>query len=200
LLLPDAVSINLCQNHPMLSTMVRTSLLPVVAMGALLAALSGCGGSEPEATASAPTDSLTQVTTITVTHPAVPAPTLIRQVEGASSVGDVRLWNFDGTTEDAETVTMDWIMTTTSVNVPEEGLETRFATGVFTFASTDNANVDQIILEGVAYYPTAGSVLESASSTVRAVVGGTGRFDGARGSVESIHLADDTWRHVFTLR
>jgi hypothetical protein len=117
------------------------------------------------------------------------------------------VWNFDGTTEDGEAVTMNWIMTTTAMNVPSEGLETRFATGVFTFtgSGTDsddgngNGVGDQLILEGVAYYPTAGSVIETATSTVRAIVGGTGRFAGARGSVVSTRLSGDTWRHEFTL-
>lgn len=182
----------------MFPMMPRTRLVPVVVFGLIAATLVGCAGS------SADSPDSPEITSFTVIHPAVPAPTLIPRAENVASVGDVRLWNFDGTTEDGEVVTMDWIMTTTALDVPTVGLATRFATGVFTFASSGSSGVgsgvDQVILEGVAYYPTAGSVLESASSTVRAVVGGTGRFDGARGSVESIHLADDTWRHVFTLR
>lgn len=178
----------------MFPTTPRTRLELVAVFGLVAATLVGCVGT------SANTPDSPESTSFTVTHPAVPAPTLIPRAEAVPSVGDVRLWNFDGTTEDGEVVTMDWIMTTTALDVPTVGLETRFTTGVFTFASSGNGDADQIILEGVAYYPTAGSVLESASSTVRAVVGGTGRFDGARGSVESIHLADDTWRHVFTLR
>jgi hypothetical protein len=133
-------------------------------------------------------------TTVTVVHGAVPVPTLIARTEGSSSVGDVRLWNFDGATEAGEQVTLDWIMTTTAIDMPSAGLESRVATGVFTFA-----NGDQLILEGVASYPTAGSVLRASTSTLRAVVGGTGRFAKARGSVVSTHLDDNTWRHVFTI-
>ncbi len=132
--------------------------------------------------------------TLTVVHPPVPAPTLLAVEEGASSVGDVRLWNFDGTTVDGDAVTMDWIMTTTAVGVPSDGLETRLTTGVFNFADGD-----QLLLEGVAYYPSTGSTLEVSASTVRAIIGGTGAYAGARGSVESIHLDDDTWEHIFTL-
>ena len=189
----------------MRSSLVRTPLIAAATAGLILATLSGCSASESEATV------LAETSTVTVIHPAVPAPTFVPRVEGVSSVGDVRVWNFGGATEDGEAVTMNWIMTTTAVNVPTEGLETRFATGVFTFASTgtdsddgngnSNANIvgDQLILEGVAYYPTAGSVIETATSTVRAIVGGTGRFAGARGSVVSTRLSGDTWRHEFTL-
>ena len=130
--------------------------------------------------------------TLTVEHPPVPTPTVVTAGEGG--VGDIRLWNFDGTTTDGEAVTMDWVMTTTAVGVPSDGLETRFATGVFSFDDGD-----QLILEGVAHYPSAGSTLEVSASTVRAIVGGTGAYAGASGSVESIHLDDDTWQHIFTL-
>lgn len=157
----------------------RAALVTLVAVTGLVGA--GCGGSDSSST-------------VTVLHPPVQAPTMIAREEGTSSVGDVRLWNFEGTTSDGEAVTMDWVMTTTAVGVPTDGLESRFAIGVFTFDDGD-----QLILEGVASYPTAGSVIETASSIERVVVGGTGRFAGATGSVESTHLDDDSWEHVFTL-
>jgi hypothetical protein len=154
-------------------------LVRLIALSAVAAAaLVGCSGGGSE--------------TITVEHPATPAPTLVAADQGG--VGDIRLWNFDGTTTDGVSVTMDWIMTTTAVGVPSEGLETRFATGVFSFDGGD-----QLILEGTGYYPSAGSTLEVSASTVRVIVGGTGDYAGASGSVESIHLDDDTWQHIFTL-
>jgi hypothetical protein len=152
-----------------------------IATGLLVGlALAGCSSNDAD--------------TVTVVHPPVPAPTVLAVEEGTSSVGDVRLWNFDGTTADGDAVIMDWIMTTTAVGVPGDGLETRFTTGVFSFDDGD-----QLILEGVAHYPSAGSTLEVSASTERAIVGGTGAYAGARGSVESIHFDDDTWEHIFTL-
>jgi hypothetical protein len=42
-------------------------------------------------------------------------------------------------------------------------------------------------------------VIETASSIERVIVGGTGVFAGATGSVRSVHLDDDSWEHVFTI-
>lgn len=165
---------------PICSRSVRRAVIgSLVAVTGLIG--SGCGGSDSSST-------------VTVLHGPVQPPTLIAREDGVSSVGDVRLWNFDGTTSDGDAVRMDWVMTTTAVDVPTEGLESRFATGVFTFDDGD-----QLILEGVASYPTAGSVIETASEIERVVVGGTGRFAGATGSVRSVHLEDDSWEHVFTI-
>lgn len=181
---PVAECTGIWQDPTMITSPVRSFTARVAAVATVAAIAvgltAGCSDSD--------------TTSVTVNHPAVPAPTLLAQADGVSSVGDVRLWNFDGTTSDGEAVTMDWIMTTTAVDVPEVGLESRFATGVFTFADGD-----QLMLEGVAHYPTAGSVLEAATSATRIIVGGTGTYAGASGTVESTHLDDDTWRHVFTI-
>jgi len=131
--------------------------------------------------------------TVTVLHPAVPAPTLI--ANGTETVGDIRVWNFSGTTDAGDTVVVDWVMTTTGFDTPRVGLESRVSTGVFSFAD----GADQLILQGVASYPSAGSVLDVSSTTIRAIVGGTGKYSGASGHVDSIHLDDDTWQHVFHL-
>lgn len=39
--------------------------------------------------------------------------------------------------------------------------------------------------------------MKVSSSAVRVIAGGSGRFAGARGWVESIHLDDGSWQHVF---
>ena len=56
---------------------------------------------------------------------------------------------------------------------------------------------DQLILEGVALYPGEGATLKVSSSTIRSIIGGSGKYAGASGWVESIHHDDGTWEHLF---
>jgi hypothetical protein len=135
--------------------------------------------------------------TVTITHPEVPAPTLLDLGEPGESVGDIRLWHVNNAkADDGSDVRIDWMMTTTGVNTPATGVDSRINTGVFSVGA-DTSN--QLILQGVALYPGKGATMEVSSSAVRVVVGGSGRFAGARGWVESTHLEDGSWKHVFHL-
>jgi hypothetical protein len=133
-------------------------------------------------------------TTLTITHSEVPAPTLLDQGEPGESVGDVRLWHFDAQADDGGEVRVDWVMTTTGVNAPAKGVDSRISTGIFSIAADAGS---QIILQGVALYPDKEATMEVSSSAVRVVSGGSGRFAGARGWVESVHLDDGSWTHTF---
>lgn len=134
--------------------------------------------------------------TLTVLHPATPPPTFLDLGAPGDSVGDQRLWHFNGVTLAGAPVVMDWIMTTTRIDrsVEGEGIESRVTLGVFSFTGEDR---DQVMLQGVGLYPATDSTFKSDSSLVRAIIGGTGRYQGASGDVLSTHLADGTWRHVF---
>jgi hypothetical protein len=66
---------------------------------------------------------------------------------------------------------------------------------VFTFASAG----DQIYVGGAAVYPAKGSTIKVASSVVRPILGGSGKYAGASGWCETEHLADGSWRHTFHL-
>ena len=133
--------------------------------------------------------------TVTVTHAAVTA-TLVDAGTPGASVGDVRLFEIPTATRGGKGVgRMDASMTTTGVNVPEQGSEIRITQLVFTFAREQ----DQIVVTGAGVYPAAGAVLAVDTTTVRPVVGGSGAYAGASGWCESTHLADGTWRHVFHL-
>lgn len=170
--------------------MTRRFLVPVVALLAL-APLASCGDDDTA------TDTTTDdVVTITVRHGEVPAPVLIDGGDEGASVGDVRLFHFDGEASDGEAVVMDWIMTTTAEDAPAPDVESRVTTGVFSFGEGTD---DQLLLEGVAYYPGEQATLEVSNTVLRAVVGGTGRFAGARGDVASTRLDDGSWEHVFRL-
>jgi hypothetical protein len=64
---------------------------------------------------------------------------------------------------------------------------------------TFNDRQDQIIALGIAdYAPTAGE-FNAEKSRARAILGGTGKYMGARGQLTSTRNADGTYTQVFTL-
>ena len=130
--------------------------------------------------------------TVTVQHGAVPKPVYIDLGEEGASVGDQRIFHFDGTSNDI-TVSMDWVMTTTGIDSPEAGVETRVTNAVMLFGGLD----DSLLLEGTGWYPGGDATFKVSSTLVRAIIGGTGKYAGARGWVESTRNDDDSWTHVF---
>ena len=135
-------------------------------------------------------------TTLTLTHGPTPAPTLLDMGETGDSVGDVRIWRFSAKSSDNQAVMMDWLMTTTGYAEHTTELESRITLSVVSF---DDGGKDTIQLQGVGLYPITGSTLESDVTLERAVIGGTGQYAGASGTVTSTHLTDGSWRHVFNL-
>lgn len=135
--------------------------------------------------------------TFTVSHGKTPDPVYVDLGTPGDSVGDQRIWNFSGQSDDRQSVVMDWLMTTTRLADGKVELERRVALGIFTFGQ-DGA--DSLLIQGVGLYPPAGSTVKVDTSLERAVIGGTGKFSGASGSVVSIHLDDGTWKHEFRLR
>lgn len=136
-------------------------------------------------------------TTVTVTHAEVPTATYIDLGQASDSVGDQRIWRFGGKTLDDQDVMMDWVMITTGEPEPDTLLQSRLTSGTFVFG-TDSG--DRILIQGVGMYPTSGSTVKVASTLERAVIGGTGKYAGAAGTVMTTHLEDGTWQHVFSLK
>ena len=134
--------------------------------------------------------------TLTVTHGAVPAPTLIDLGTVGDSVGDQRIWHFSGISQDNLTVMMDFIMTTTAQSSDPSGLDARMTDAVFSFGE---ATGDTLLIHGIGPYPKGGRTVKAASTLERAVIGGTGKYAGARGTVLSTHMADDSWHHLFKI-
>ncbi len=132
-------------------------------------------------------------TIITVTHPEVPAPTLLDHGAKGQSIGDVRLWHFKAKTGNNSEVMTDWIMTTTSVSQETSSMESRITSAVFSFSP---GLKDQIIIQGVASYPSLKATLVESSPTARGITGGTGKFAGVGGWVETTHLTDGSWQHI----
>ncbi|MEI7617641.1 MAG: hypothetical protein WCK14_03395 [Actinomycetota bacterium] len=159
------------------STRAASALVAVVLVGSL----AGCSSSG---------------TVVTVTHPEVPTPTVVDLGDPGTSVGDQRIWHFDGKTADGKVVRTDWIMTTTGIDVTAKDVQARMMTAVFTF----DTSADQLVLQGMGLYPGKGAVLKVSSSTIRTIAGGSGKYAGATGWVESVHLADGTWKHVFHIK
>ncbi|MBU6317501.1 MAG: hypothetical protein KGR47_13390 [Acidobacteria bacterium] len=156
---------------------MRLRLLPLAALVALgVAACSSDSG-----------------TTVVVSHGPVPKPTYVDNGDEGPSPGDERIWNFSGSS-DGKDVVLDFIMTTTAIDTPEKGVETRVTLGVFSFGGSDT-----LLLEGVGLYPGEGATLKPSATLERAIVGGTGKYAGATGSVVSEHLPDDTWTHTFRI-
>jgi len=106
----------------------------------------------------------------------------------------VRTFHAEAAADDGTSGTFDATMVTTSVD-EAAGLETRLTTIVFSV----NDGADQLILSGSAVYPAAGSTIETAATVIRPIIGGSGRWSGARGWAESTHEEDGSWTHAFHL-
>lgn len=135
-------------------------------------------------------------TKIIVTHPDVPPPTYLDFGKPGQSIGDIRIWHFDAKADSGSIVTTDWILTTTGL-VSDQGVEYRITSAVFSF---DDGTKDQIVIQGVAKYLSARATLKEATSTRRAITGGTGKFAGIGGWVETMHLSDGTWQHTLYIK
>jgi hypothetical protein len=85
-------------------------------------------------------------------------------------------------------------LTTLAENVTD-GQELRASNLTFVFGS----EADQLVVGGISYYPPAGATLAPGAKTVRPVLGGSGKYDGARGQVISRNYGADGWTHIFRI-
>ena len=159
---------------------MRRLVLTATVAGVLAASLGACSSGER---------------TVTVNHPATPTPVYVDLGDAGPSAGDIRTFSFSAPGPNSQTVQMDAVMITTGLvaGSTDEYRDTRIT---FTFGGV----ADQLILEGVAVYPGANSVLKPATTVSRAVIGGSGAYAGATGWVDSTHNADGTWTHIFHIR
>lgn len=84
---------------------------------------------------------------------------------------------------------------TVAVDRPAVGQDIR--TSQLTFVFGNDAN--QIVVGGQAVYEISQPTLSIGVVTTRPVLGGSGKYAGARGYLESTRLADNTWKHVFRI-
>ena len=74
-------------------------------------------------------------------------------------------------------------------------LEQRATLLIFTFGNRE----DQIVVMGVPDYPGNAAEFNADQPVVRAILGGTGKYMGARGQLTSTRKKDGSYTQVFTL-
>ena len=115
-----------------------------------------------------------------------------------NSLGDVYHFSAPLHSERGGPVTGEVIGSKTLVKVATDAnpnLERRATLLFFTFADRK----DQIIAFGVADYTPSAPEFDAGQSVVRPVLGGTGKYMGARGQVTTTRSADGSYTQVFTL-
>ena len=115
-----------------------------------------------------------------------------------NSLGDVYHFSAPLHSERGGPVTGELIGSKTLVKMPSDAspnLERRATLMFFTFADSK----DQIVAFGAADYSPSAPEFEAGRSAVRPVLGGTGKYIGARGQVTSTRNSDGSYTQVFTL-
>lgn len=74
-------------------------------------------------------------------------------------------------------------------------LEQRATLLIFDFGNRQ----DQIVVMGVLDYPSAAGEFNAGQPVARAILGGTGKYAGARGQLASTRNTDGSYTQVFTL-
>jgi len=115
-------------------------------------------------------------------------------LEGASH-GDIMAFEAPFTTEDGSTGVMSGMVITVDIAVGEgENFLDRIAQIVVDFGGSDT-----LVIGGIASYPTGEVIMAPDAPQLRAVIGGTGRFIGARGQVATTRRDAGHYEHSFTL-
>ena len=111
------------------------------------------------------------------------------------SVGDFSAF-YSPITRPGKKSTIGWwsgSLTTVAVGQPAADSQLRTTNFVFTIGRIEN----QIEVGGIASYPLTSPTLAKGTVTIRPVIGGSGRYDGARGYARTVHTVRDTWTHTF---
>ncbi|OAN70555.1 hypothetical protein A8B83_13890 [Rhodobacteraceae bacterium EhC02] len=112
-----------------------------------------------------------------------------------SSHGDIMAFEADFTADDGTSGEMHGVIITVSIPVGENDVFLdRIAQIVVNFGSTDT-----LVIAGTAAYPAEQAEMAPDSPHVRAVIGGTGRFIGARGQMVTTRRDAGHYEHTFTL-
>jgi len=141
------------------------------------------------AVAASPATAAEKPTTVRVYHQAV-SPIAV----SGTGIGTVRTFfipiSVDGKSADGQY--LSGTLTTLDPAMPN-GLELRSSNLTYVFG----AEKDQMVVGGISLYPPAGATIAAGQSTVRPVIGGSGKYSGARGQVVSTNLGANGWTHVF---
>lgn len=166
--------------------MTRARPFLALLLGTALLLIGGAG----TAHATAPAETFKD-RTVRVWHAAV-TPTAVV----GSGLGTVRTWftpiSVNGVSAAGQYMT--GTLTTVALS-PTDASEWRTSNLVFVVG--DEAN--QLVVGGVSVYPTVSATIAAGTRTTRPIIGGSGRYNGARGHVVSTNLGADGWSHVFHL-
>src|SRR5215212_10782271 len=116
-------------------------------------------------------------------------------LEGAS-VADMVLYEASVAGEQGESGTLTGFLITADVPDAETGDVYQDRLGQLSF---DLGDGNSLVVAGETIYPGEAVELTTNAEQLRAVVGGTGEFMGARGQVETTRNDDGSYRHEFTL-
>lgn len=111
-----------------------------------------------------------------------------------SSHGDILAFEADIAREDGTAGTLRGLLTTVDIPDGDDVLEDRVGQLVF-----DLGDGDMLIVTGSSVYPSGSVEMAADNAQVRAVIGGTGHFLGARGQVTTIRAEDGHYDHTFEL-
>ena len=128
----------------------------------------------------------------------VPKMSLLDLGAAGNSLGDVYHFSAALRSKPGGPVTGELMGSKTLVKIATDAnsnLERRATLMFFTFAD----HKDQIIAFGVADYSPNVPEFEAGQEVVRAILGGTGKYMGARGQVASTRNADGSYTQVLTL-
>lgn len=117
--------------------------------------------------------------------------TLVKAGPEENNLGDTRYYVVPATSPEGGIFT--GTLTVMALDTPAAGQQIRESNLVFQFGAIE----DQIVVQGVASYDAASPALKPGDVVVRPITGGSGKFAGASGWVETTHNADGSWEHVF---
>lgn len=149
----------------------------------------GSAGALPSAQAAQPTRTFVLTQQPPTLHP------VDLHIEGAS-VADMVLYEASLAGERGESGMLTGFLITADVPDAETGDVHQDRLGQLSF---DLGNGASLVVAGEAIYPGEDVEMTASTSQLRAVVGGTGDFMGARGQVETTRNDDGSYRHAFTL-
>lgn len=114
-----------------------------------------------------------------------------------SGLGMVRFFTIPGTVEGRPGVPSYLTGTLTTIALdPAQNRDVRASNLILTVGGEQN----QLVIGGLSVYPADGSTLAPGTKTIRPIIGGTGTYDGARGSVISENLGAQGWVHIFRIK
>ena len=123
-----------------------------------------------------------------------PALTSVDIAPAGRSHGDLLAFEAATRSDAGHTGTLRGVLVT--VDLPGEGDPNEDRIGQLYF---DLGNGDALVVAGATIYPGQDAEMAAAAPQIRAVIGGTGKFIGARGQVTTTRKADGSYEHAFEL-